>query len=88
MMNPEELILSAHAGCFSMALSNEWAMPAPAGDHQDDCHGHSREDCAGFAMPSVHLTLQAKVPGAAGRLLDGWVIEGWLSRLQAVQSRH
>ena len=26
--NPEELIAAAHAGCFTMALSRNWAMPA------------------------------------------------------------
>ena len=53
--NPEELIGAAHAACFTMALLlilGEAKLTAL--EKQDD----------GFAITSVHLTLNAKIPGA------------------------
>ncbi|MGR3453648.1 OsmC family protein [Pseudooceanicola sp.] len=62
--NPEELIGAAHAGCFSMALSNimdedgvtpdEIATKATVTLDQQD---------GGFAITKVHLDVTAKVPG-------------------------
>lgn len=64
--NPEELIAAAHASCFSMALSHELAQA-----------GHTPESVAteavlqldavegGFAITSIHLSTDAKVPGIA-----------------------
>lgn len=63
--NPEELIAAAHAGCFSMALSNELASA-----------GMSPESVATTAtvelgqvdgaptVTAVHLETKARVPGA------------------------
>ncbi|NII09616.1 OsmC family protein [Oleiagrimonas sp. C23AA] len=63
--NPEELIGAAHAGCFSMALSlmlgEENLTPEQI---------HTKADVTldkvddGFEISAVHLTVQAKVPGA------------------------
>ena len=63
--NPEELIGAAHAGCFSMALSNELAkagmtperIATTATVQLDQVEG-------GFAISAVHLEVRAKVPGA------------------------
>lgn len=69
--NPEELLAAAHASCFTMALSlilGEANLKAErmqtsavvALDKVDD----------GYAITSVHLTLQAKVPGADRETLE------------------
>jgi osmotically inducible protein OsmC len=62
--NPEELIAAAHAGCFSMALSN---VLADAGydpesvDTTADVTLRMLED--GPAITKIHLTTEANVPG-------------------------
>ena len=63
--NPEELIAAAHAGCFSMALSNELGSAGltPQSIRTTATVTLEKTD-AGFAIPAVHLTLEAKVPGA------------------------
>jgi osmotically inducible protein OsmC len=63
--NPEELIAAAHAGCFSMALSNELGNAGlkPESIRTTATVTLEKSD-AGFAIPAVHLTLEAKVPGA------------------------
>ncbi|SES42235.1 osmotically inducible protein OsmC [Tranquillimonas rosea] len=61
--NPEELIAGAHAGCFSMAFSNELAsagftpdsVATEASVQLDQVEG-------GFAITSIHLECEAKVP--------------------------
>ena len=63
--NPEELIGAAHAGCFTMALSNilgEAGLTAERMDTKADVTLEKLED--GFAITAVHLTLRAKIPGA------------------------
>lgn len=63
--NPEELIAAAHAGCFSMALSNELGsagltpqrIETKAAVQLDQADG-------GFAITAVHLEVRAKVPDA------------------------
>ena len=63
--NPEELIGAAHAGCFTMALSNilgEAGMTAERMDTKADVTLEKQDD--GFAITAVHLTLRAKIPGA------------------------
>ncbi len=62
--NPEELIGAAHAGCFSMALSN-----ILGGKNAKAERIETRADVTldkvdgGFAITAIHLTLKAKVPG-------------------------
>lgn len=62
--NPEELIGAAHAGCFTMALSNilgEAGLTAARMDTKADVTLEKLED--GFAITAVHLTLRARIPG-------------------------
>ena len=62
--NPEELIGAAHAGCFTMALSNilgEAGLTAERMDTKADVTLEKQE--GGFAITAVHLTLRAKIPG-------------------------
>jgi osmotically inducible protein OsmC len=62
--NPEELIAAAHAGCFSMALSN---MLAQAGHAPDSVRTTARVHLGrvegGMAITRIELTCRAKVPG-------------------------
>ena len=63
--NPEELIGAAHAGCFTVALSlilGEAKLTAEKMQTQADVTLEKQGD--GFAITSVHLTLNAKIPGA------------------------
>jgi lipoyl-dependent peroxiredoxin len=63
--NPEELIGAAHAACFTMALSlilGEAKLTAEQMETRADVTLDKVGD--GFAITSVHLTLNAKVPGA------------------------
>ena len=63
--NPEELIGAAHAGCFTMALSNilgEAGLTAEKMETKADVTLVKQAD--GFAITKVHLTLKAKIPGA------------------------
>ncbi len=63
--NPEELIGAAHAGCFTMALSNilgEANLTAEKMEAKADVTLVKQGD--GFAITKVHLTLKAKIPGA------------------------
>lgn len=63
--NPEELIGAAHAGCFTMALSNilgEAGLTAEKMETQADVTLTKQAD--GLAITKVHLTLKAKIPGA------------------------
>lgn len=64
--NPEELIGAAHAGCFTMALSNilgEAGLTAARLATKADVTLERLPD--GFAITAVHLTLRAKIPGAS-----------------------
>lgn len=61
--NPEELIAAAHAGCFSMALSNvlaEAGYDPTSVDTTADVTLRMLED--GPAITKVHLTTSAVVP--------------------------
>lgn len=63
--NPEELVAAAHAGCFSMAFSNELAQAGYTPDEVDtDVEVHLEEDGeGGFHIPRIKLTTKASVPG-------------------------
>ena len=78
--NPEELIGAAHAACFTMALSlilGEAKLTAEHMETKADVTLEKQGD--GFAVTSIHLTLNAKIPGAedtkfqelAGKAKDG-----------------
>jgi osmotically inducible protein OsmC len=63
--NPEELIAAAHAACFSMALSAQLgaANLSPESINTTANLKMEKQD-AGWAITSVHLDVNAKVPKA------------------------
>ncbi len=64
--NPEELIGAAHAGCFSMALSNvlgEAGLTADRIDTTAEVTLDKTDD--GFAITAIHLTVVAAIPNAS-----------------------
>src|SRR5437868_2783831 len=63
--NPEELLAAAHAGCFTMALSLILGEAKFTAEKMDTTAVVTLEQVeGGYAITAVHLTLQAKVPGA------------------------
>ncbi|GGF35160.1 osmotically inducible protein OsmC [Aliidongia dinghuensis] len=63
--NPEELIAAAHAGCFTMALSLILGEAKLTAERMETSAKVTLEQVeGGFAITAVHLTLQAKIPGA------------------------
>ena len=63
--NPEELIGAAHAGCFTMALSLILGEAKLTAERMDTTAKVTLEQVeGGFAITAVHLTLEAKIPGA------------------------
>ncbi|CAM3811569.1 OsmC family protein [Cereibacter sphaeroides] len=64
--NPEELIGAAHAGCFSMALSNVLGEAGMTAERIETAATVSLEKQGdGFAITAVHLDLTASIPGAS-----------------------
>ena len=62
--NPEELIAAAHAGCFSMALSNGLAKAGFTPTRVDTtAHVHLDKTDAGFGITKIELRTEAEVPG-------------------------
>jgi lipoyl-dependent peroxiredoxin len=69
--NPEELIGAAHAGCFSMALSNELGSAGLTPDSiQTTATVTLDKTAAGFAITAVHLDVAARVPGASPQAFE------------------
>lgn len=63
--NPEELLAAAHAGCFSMALSNELSKAGMTPKKLDATATISIEQTAGgFSITKSHIDLIAEIPGA------------------------
>ena len=63
--NPEELIGAAHAGCFTMALSNILGQEGLTAERLDTTAVVTLEQGDdGFAITTVKLTLKATIPGA------------------------
>jgi osmotically inducible protein OsmC len=62
--NPEEMIGSAYAGCFAMALANTFAQ---GGHVANSVHAkadvHLGKDDKGFLITHIELTVNADVPG-------------------------
>ena len=58
--NPEELIAAAHAGCFTMALSN---MLTDAGHTPGDLKTDCAVDFQDLEIVESHLEVTASVPG-------------------------
>ena len=64
--NPEELIAAAHASCFTMALSLILGNAKLTAEKMDTMAVVTLDQVeGGWAITAVHLTLRAKVPGAA-----------------------
>lgn len=62
--NPEELIAAAHAGCYTMSLSNELTQaghPPTQLDTTATVYLERREE--GFLIPQIHLETRGDVPG-------------------------
>jgi lipoyl-dependent peroxiredoxin len=69
--NPEELLAAAHAGCFSMALSNQLGQAGLTPESiETECVITLEKGAAGFSISESHLTLVAKVPGATQEAFD------------------
>lgn len=69
--NPEELIAAAHAGCFSMALSNELGKVGLTPESIRTTAIVTLEQTAsGFAITAVHLNVAGKVPGASQQVFE------------------
>ncbi|HEX5100400.1 MAG TPA: OsmC family protein [Polyangiaceae bacterium] len=75
--NPEELIAAAHAGCFSMALSNglakEGFTPKKVNTRADVHFGP--DPAGGFHVSRIELVVDAEVPGIDKAKFDT-VVEG------------
>jgi lipoyl-dependent peroxiredoxin len=62
--NPEELLGAAHAGCFTMALSLVLGEAGLTATKMDTSAKVALEQVdGGFSVTSVHLTLEARIPG-------------------------
>lgn len=61
--NPEELIGAAHAGCFSMALSNGLGQAGITPD-EIDTRADVNLDTGSLTITAVHLTVSVKASGA------------------------
>jgi len=69
--NPEELLAAAHAGCFTMALSNQLAQAGlKAESLETTCTITLDKADGGFGITESHLELKAKVPGASKEAFD------------------
>ena len=69
--NPEELVAAAHAGCYSMALSNELAKGGNTPDHVSTTATVTLESVeGGVAVTKIHLECSAKVPGISQAAFD------------------
>ena len=75
--NPEELIAAAHAGCFSMALSNglakEGFTPRSVKTRADVHFGP--DPAGGFHVSKIELITDAEVPGVDQAKFDT-IVEG------------
>ena len=69
--NPEELLAAAHAGCFTMALSNQLAQAGLKADSlETKCTVTVEKLESGFTITGSHLELKAKIPGATQEAFD------------------
>ena len=69
--NPEELLGAAHAGCFTMALSNILAEAGMVAQRLDTKAEVTLDKAdGGFAITAVHLTVEAVIPGASAQAFE------------------
>ncbi len=71
--NPEELIAAAHAGCYSMALSNILSENDYEPDYvHTNARVHLTKDEDGFVIPKIELNVEASVPGIDNEAFQGF----------------
>ncbi len=69
--NPEELLAAAHAGCFTMALSNQLAQAGiKAESLETNCTITLEQKDGAFAITESRLELKARIPGATQEAFD------------------
>jgi lipoyl-dependent peroxiredoxin len=69
--NPEELIAAAHAGCFSMALSNQLGTENLKPDSIETTATLTLDKLeGGFAITEIHLEVVGKVPNATPEVFN------------------
>jgi osmotically inducible protein OsmC len=69
--NPEELLAAAHAGCFTMALSNILGQAGVKAESlATTCTIKLEKQGEGSAITSSHLDLKAKVPGISDEAFE------------------
>ena len=69
--NPEELIAAAHASCFTMAMSMILSEANLKAEHIETSAEVILEKVeTGFAITSVHLNLNAKIPNTDQATLE------------------
>lgn len=62
--SPEELLATAHAACYSMAVSNELSKAGHVPERVDvTVEVRADKTDAGWTVLGSHITLRAKVPG-------------------------
>ncbi|SJZ86575.1 OsmC family protein [Novilysobacter spongiicola] len=61
--NPEELIAAAHAGCFTMFLSNQLAEAGHPAERLDTRAEVDLSTEGGPSLSQIRLVLEAEVPG-------------------------
>jgi lipoyl-dependent peroxiredoxin len=71
LTSPEELLATAHAACFSMAISNELAKAGFAPERVDvtvEVSADKREK--GWTVLGSHISVRARVPGVDQATFD------------------
>ena len=69
--NPEEVIAAAHAGCFTMAFSGQLEKENLIAESIKTTVTVALEKSGdGFSIPSIHLQVTAKIPGADQKRFD------------------
>jgi lipoyl-dependent peroxiredoxin len=69
--NPEELIAAAHAGCFTMALSAQFATLRLTPEQIQTTAAVTLEKLdPGWTVTKIHLDVKARVPGASPEVFE------------------
>ncbi len=91
--NPEELIAAAHAGCFSMQLSNVLAEAGTPVDSVDtEASVEIRQGDGGPQISTIRLTTVGRVPGldaaafeqAANEAKEGCIVSRALAGVETI----
>jgi lipoyl-dependent peroxiredoxin len=74
--NPEELIAAAHAGCYTMSLSNELTQAGhPPTQLDTTATVYLVRGEEGFVIPRIHLETSGEVPGIDQAGFERWARE-------------